>query len=337
DHHGARGAEQVTEPIGLPDRLDAGLRGHVLDIDAQDAHAEPERPLRDLAARATEADDAHRQVVELELPEPDRLAQGVVGLADRRVQAAREGQQERERVLGEMDADAALLAGQRHVALDQLLVEDRVHARADRLVIAQPLAEREDVRRHAAEERVGVDDLAALGGGVLRLDEGGARAGGVEDGGALLGRDGRHDHQRRVEDLHRQLRFFDRMLAIARWCSSDAKHPARAVFISRRNVSKSRSKADVLKRLLAVTLTGGSARNFSTISSSALAKSADATARFTRPMRSPSRAVMGSPNKISSFARPRPINRGSRYSAIEGIRHSLTAGRLSNASSTASR
>ena len=121
------------------------------------------------------------------LTQADRLAQAVVRLANRGVQAAREREQERERVLGQVDADAALLARQRHVALDQLLREDRIHTGADRLVVAQPLGEREDVRRHAAEERVGVHDLAPLGGGVLRLDEGRAWAGGLEDGSALLG------------------------------------------------------------------------------------------------------------------------------------------------------
>jgi len=80
--------------------------------------AESERPLRDLTAGAAEADDAHRQIVELELTQADRLAQAVVGLTDRGVQTAGERQQERERVLGQVYADPTLLARQRHVALD---------------------------------------------------------------------------------------------------------------------------------------------------------------------------------------------------------------------------
>src|SRR5262249_27180092 len=217
-----------------------------------------------------------------------------------------------ERVLGQVDADAALLAGQGHVALDQVLREDRVDTGADRLVIAQLLTEREDLGRHPAEERVGVHDLAPLGGGVLGLDEGRARTGGFENSRPLLRADRRHDHQRRVQDLHWRLRFFDRIGGLARWGSSDPKHPASAPFISRRNVSKSRSKARVDSRLLAIALTGGSARNRSIVSSSAFAKSAAGTARFTSPMRSPSRAVIGSPSRISSFARASPMSRGKR-------------------------
>jgi len=48
------------------------------------------------------------------------LAQGIVGLANRRVQAAGEAQEEGEGVLGEVDAHTALLRWPGDVALHQL-------------------------------------------------------------------------------------------------------------------------------------------------------------------------------------------------------------------------
>ena len=71
-----------------------------------------------------EAHDAHGLLVELALLHADRLAQLVVGRADRGVEAAGEREQQREGVLGEVDAHLALLAGERHVAVDQLGGED---------------------------------------------------------------------------------------------------------------------------------------------------------------------------------------------------------------------
>src|SRR3984893_1374422 len=49
-----------------------------------------------LAARPSEPHDAHGRLVELALLEADGLAQGIVGLANRRVQAAGEAQEEGE-------------------------------------------------------------------------------------------------------------------------------------------------------------------------------------------------------------------------------------------------
>ena len=65
--------------------------------------------------------------------------------------AAGEGQQQRERVLGQMDADLALLGGQDHVALDQLGREDGVHASAETVVIAEPVRLGEGLGAHAPE------------------------------------------------------------------------------------------------------------------------------------------------------------------------------------------
>ena len=63
--------------------------------------------LRDGAAGAAEADDPQRLVVQLPLLLADRLAQAVVRLAQRGVDAARDREQEREGVLGQVDADLA--------------------------------------------------------------------------------------------------------------------------------------------------------------------------------------------------------------------------------------
>ncbi len=57
-------------------------------------------------------------------------------------------------------------------------------------------------RRHAPEQDLGIDDLFALGGGVLGLDEGGGGAGGLEDAGALLVAERRYDQVGCIDDLH---------------------------------------------------------------------------------------------------------------------------------------
>ncbi len=158
------------------------------------------------ASRSWSRSASHRLLPELALLPADGLAQAEVGLAQRRVQAAREREQQREGVLGEVDADLALLGGQDHVALDQLGREDGVHAGAEAVVVAQPPRRREDLRAHATEQHVGVDDLLALPVGRLRHHEHGVRAGGGEDLGVLLGCE--RGHQRRdrgVDDLHLRL------------------------------------------------------------------------------------------------------------------------------------
>ena len=194
DHDDVREAEQLVEALGLPDRLHAGLGGHVLDVHRQHAHAEAERPARDLASGAAEADDAHRQLVELALQAPDRLPQRVVGTAEGRLEAAGEAEEEGEGVLGQVDADRALLARQDHVALDQLRAEDGVHAGADRVVVTEAAIQDVHVGGDPAEEHVGVRDFPALGGRVLRLGERGAGAGRLEDAGAVAGFERRNDH-----------------------------------------------------------------------------------------------------------------------------------------------
>src|SRR2546422_7856903 len=90
-------------------------------------------------------------------------------------------------------------------------------------------------------------------------------------------------HHRGRQQHHVPPRFRARIASIARRCSGDSTHAVRATSISFRNVSKSRSKARVVRRLLAVTLDGGRARKRATVSSSARAESAGATTRFTRP------------------------------------------------------
>ena len=181
DHDHVGLAEQLRHPVRLPDFLDPERRGNVLDVDREQPHAEGPRALRDRVAGAAEAHDAERLVVDLPLLPADGLAQGVVGLADGRVQSARECQQERYRVLGQMDADLALLAGQDDVALDQVRREDRVHAGADRVVVADALAQHEDVVGHAPEDHVGVGDLRALAGLILGVHDAGAGTGRGQD------------------------------------------------------------------------------------------------------------------------------------------------------------
>src|SRR5438132_1440912 len=176
DDDDVREAEQLVQAVGLPDRLDAGLGRHVLDVHRQHAHPEPERASRHRAPRAAEADDAHRQLVELALLAADRLAQAIVGRAERGVEATREAEEEREGVLGQVDADLTLLGRQDDVALDQVGGQDRVHPGADRVVVTQAPLEGEDLRRHATEQHVRVHDLGALAHRVRRLHEGGPGA-----------------------------------------------------------------------------------------------------------------------------------------------------------------
>ena len=204
DHDHVRLAQQVVQPIGLPERHPAEA-GDVLDVDRQHAHAEREGALGDRAAGAAEADDAQRALGQLPLLLADRLAQAVVGPSQRRVQAARERQQQGERVLGQVDADLALLAGQDHVAGHQLRRQDRVDAGADRVVVAQAPGAGEDVVGHAAEQRLGVGDLLALRLGVPGLDQGRAGPGRFQDPPLVVGRNGGTDHVRRVDDFHRSL------------------------------------------------------------------------------------------------------------------------------------
>src|SRR5262249_53519472 len=92
--------------------------------------------------------------------------------------------------------------GQDHVALHQVLREDRVHPGPDRVVVAHPLPQHEHLVGHAAEDHVGVGDLGALGGRVLRVHDAGAGAGRGEDLRALLVGDAGSDQVRSVEDLH---------------------------------------------------------------------------------------------------------------------------------------
>src|SRR5437773_5987348 len=195
-------AEQLVQAVGLPDRLDAGLGGHVLDVHRQHAHPESERAPRHGAPRAAEADDAHRQLVELALLAADRLAQAIVGRAERGVEATREAEEEREGVLGQVDADLTLLGRQEDVALDQVGGQDRVHPGADRVVVAQAPLEGEDLRRHATEQHVRVHDLGALARRIRRLHEGGPGAGRLEDPGAILGGERRDDQNGCIKDPH---------------------------------------------------------------------------------------------------------------------------------------
>src|SRR5438093_316932 len=76
-------------------------------------------------------------------------------------------------------------------------------------------------------------------------------------------------HHRGRQQHHVPPRFRARIASIARRCSGDSMHAARATSISFRNVSTSTSKARVVRRLLAVTLDGGRARKRATVSSSA--------------------------------------------------------------------
>ncbi len=126
--------------------------------------------------------------------------------ADRGVEAAREPQKEREGVLGEVDADVALLARQRHVAVRQLGVEDIVHAGADGMVEAKLRGEREEIGVHAAEEDVRVGQLTALRRLVLGLDEARARARRLEDIRAIGLAQPSHDQIGNEKYFHRNLR-----------------------------------------------------------------------------------------------------------------------------------
>ena len=199
------GAEQVVEAVRLPERH-PGLGRDAVDVDREHLHAEAEGTPGDGAAGAAQADDAHGLLPQLALLAADRLAQAEVGLAQRGVHAAREREQQGEGVLGQMDADLALLGGQDHVALDQFGRQDRVHARAQAVVVTELPRLREDLGAHAAEQHVGVDDLLALAVGRLRHHEHGVVSGGGKDLGVLLG--GERGHQRgdgRIDDLHAEL------------------------------------------------------------------------------------------------------------------------------------
>ena len=104
-------------------------------------------------------------------------------------------------MLGQVNAHAALLARERDVTLHELGAEDGVHARADRVVEAQPPVQHEDVRGDAAEQDIGIDDLRPLPRGLLGLDQHGAGPRGLEDARALLGAERWHDHQRRIPKI----------------------------------------------------------------------------------------------------------------------------------------
>ncbi len=121
------------------------------------------------------------------------------------MQPPRQAEEQREGVFREVNAHAALLAGERNVALHELGAEDRIHARADRVVEAQALVQDEDVGRDPAEQDVGVDDLRPLARAVLGFDQDGARSGRFENGAALHIGERRHDHDRGVEDLHERV------------------------------------------------------------------------------------------------------------------------------------
>src|SRR5213594_95370 len=167
-----REPKQLVQAVGLPDRVDAGLRRDVLDVHRQDAHPEAERTPRHLAPGAAETDDPHRQLVELALLATDRLAQAVVGGAQGGVDAPCEAEEQREGVLGQVDADLALLGCQDDVALDELGREDGVHPGADGVVVPEPSRLPENVGCHAAEQDLGVHDLGALARRILCLHEG---------------------------------------------------------------------------------------------------------------------------------------------------------------------
>src|SRR5213594_478278 len=188
--------------VELPDRLDAGLGSHVLDVHRQHAHPEPERAPRHRAPGPAEADDPHRQLVELALLVADRLTQAVVGGPQRRLDAPREAEEEREGVLGQVDADLTLLGCQDHVALDQVRGQDRVHPGADGVVVAQAPSEGEDVRRDATEQDGGVHDLGALARRIRRLHQVGAGARRLENPGAVLPAERRNDQNGCIKDLH---------------------------------------------------------------------------------------------------------------------------------------
>ena len=186
--------------------VDAGHARHVVDVDRQHLHAEAERALGHRAAGAAEAHDAERLVVQLPLLLADGLAQAVVRPAHGGVQPAREAEQQREGVLGQVDADLALLAGQDHVAGHQLGREDGVDAGADRVVVAQPPCAETKTSFGTRPNTTSVSAISLRWVSASRgLDQRGARAGQLQDARAVGVGDGGADHVGRVEDLHSSL------------------------------------------------------------------------------------------------------------------------------------
>src|SRR5438093_1350417 len=156
--------------------------------------------------------------------------QEVVAVHDR---APWEAEEQREGVLGQVDADLALLGCQDDVALDELGREDGVHPGADGVVVPEPSRLPENVGCHAAEEDLGVHDLGALARRILRLHEGGARARGLENPGVVRGGQGRNDQNGCIKDLHVGLKSSLKGAPVAIKIVLSPKLPAPLVEIAR--------------------------------------------------------------------------------------------------------
>ena len=164
--HHPRALQQVVEAVHGAALGDALRDRHGLGVDGDHLHAEGGGAHGQLAAGAAEADDAHALAVELDGGVADRPlvlpGAGAHGAGD----APAQGQQQGHGVLGEVDADEALGAGEDHVAGAQLRRQHAVDAGGRRLDPAQRSGAPELLRGEAAE-----DDLHRgrhLGAGLVR-------------------------------------------------------------------------------------------------------------------------------------------------------------------------
>ena len=123
--------------------------GTAIDVTGDHVHAEGDGAPGHRPARPPEADDAHRQPLELDLGHAHALAlvPSLGSEADRRGDLAGQGQQQTEAGVGEVAAHETLLAGQHDGARRHLRVQEHVHARGDAVHPAQ--------LRRSVEQRFG--------------------------------------------------------------------------------------------------------------------------------------------------------------------------------------
>jgi hypothetical protein len=207
--HHVGGGQQVLEAAGRPHVSHTVTAGHRHLVQRQQAHAEAEGAAGHGPAGATEADDAHGQALELDLPGPHRLTLGprLAAQLDGGVHLPGEGQQQGEAGVGQVPADEALLAGEDHVAVLERRVHEHVHPRRGGV---DPLELRHGIQQlgwHHPQDHLG--PRRGLGGGPRAADDlhVGTVAGRLGDGGQFVVGHRRQRQSGHDEHLHQLCTF----------------------------------------------------------------------------------------------------------------------------------